>query len=164
MEHTKHIWRAVLIILCLPVGYVLARHFLMPKSFGKAGHYRFDALVEIAAKEPVHGDPDSKKACGKCHKEQVEEKGGGKHAEVSCEVCHGPLSRHVQGETKTAEMPVNRTHALCTTCHLKLEARPKGFPQIDVLEHLTKQQGSVPEKIAANVCKKCHASHSPKAE
>lgn len=155
MEHTKHIWRAVLIILCLPVGYILARHFLLPKSFGQAGHYRYDALADIAAKEPVHGDPDPAKACGKCHEKQVAEKGADKHKSVSCEVCHGPLARHAQGDKKIADMPKNPNYKLCAVCHEKLESRPKEFPQVDLARHV----GTA--AISERACFECHSAHQP---
>ncbi len=51
MENTKHIWRAVILLLILLVAVVLGRQFLIPESFGEMGFYRGKALEEFMAKE-----------------------------------------------------------------------------------------------------------------
>lgn len=154
MEHAKHIIRAVLLLVLAAVAFVLVRHFLYPKSFGVHGHYRFDSVAEYAAQIPAHGAPD---ACADCHDEEAEVKADGKHASVSCEVCHGPLRTHVEEDAKVAAMPVSRSHELCGVCHRRLVARRDGFPQVVFIDHV-KERGA---EMTEAVCLECHDAHSP---
>ena len=49
MEHSKHIIRAVLLLIAIGVAFFVVQHFLVPSSFGDYGHYRSDSIAEIAA-------------------------------------------------------------------------------------------------------------------
>ena len=49
MQHTKHLWRAGLLLLLLPVGYIALRQAMYPSSFGVTGFYRFDITIECPA-------------------------------------------------------------------------------------------------------------------
>ncbi len=83
----------------------------------------------------------------------------GAHAVVRCELCHGPVTLHAnldEGE-KIADMPVRRSRELCELCHRELDARPAGFAQVDVREHLTEMGG----ELTADACFDCHDPHSP---
>ncbi len=158
MEHTKHIWRISLLLLLVLIGAVLGRHFLIPDSFGKAGFYRYDALVELMGKEPVHGAPDS---CADCHDEKALAKAAGLHRSVQCEVCHDVLSSHIRDDDKYADMAINRSYKLCAYCHQKLVARPAAMVQVDIAEHLELAPG---DAIPAEACLECHDSeniHAP---
>ena len=158
MEHTKHIWRVSLLLILLLAGVVLGRHFLIPKSFGQAGFYRYDALVELIEKEPRHGAPD---ACGDCHDDMSALKAEGKHSRVQCEVCHDVLSSHVKDGDKFADMAINRSYKLCANCHQTLVARPASMTQIDLAEHLELEPG---QAIPEEACLECHDSegvHKP---
>ncbi len=55
MEHTKHLWRAGILLLVFVIGGFVARHFLVPDSFGEMGYYRYAALFEFMEQEPRHG-------------------------------------------------------------------------------------------------------------
>lgn len=158
MEHSKHIWRlSILLILLLNVG-ILARHFLMPESFGDAGFYRYDALTELTSLAPHHGAVD---ACTECHEEQADAKAKGNHREVQCEACHNTLSSHVRDGEMYTEMTINRSYRLCANCHEKLLARPETIPQIILAEHLELEAS---QAIAEEACLECHDSqeiHSP---
>ena len=159
MEHTKHIWRAVIVFSVLVTGGLIGRHFLIPSSFGEAGFYRHDSLAEFAAPDPVHGGSIS---CRECHEDIYDEKMEGKHAAVSCEVCHGPVTMHVENEAKIADMPVDRSIAACAICHLKLAARPKDMPQIAIKAHLIETKAiAANEKPPEAACLTCHKSHDP---
>jgi hypothetical protein len=159
MEHTKHIWRFVLLILSVGMVFVMGRHFLIPASFGVAGHYRLDSTLEIMAQEPVHGNT---RACAPCHEEQFDAKAEGKHAVVQCAVCHGPVTIHVTDGVKTAEMPTNPSNQLCGNCHQELEARPETMPQIDLREHLIVMEVMTAEDdIPDGACIMCHDVHNP---
>jgi len=158
MENTKHIWRAVILLLVLLVAVVLGRQALIPESFGEMGYYRADALDEFMAKEMEHGPPGS---CAECHDDVAEAKAAGGHARVQCEVCHAPLSTHVRDGDIVAEMAINRTWHLCANCHQQLTARPAGMTQIDLHEHLEFEPG---ESIPEDACFECHDAegiHSP---
>ena len=154
MEHTKHIIRAVLLLVMIAVAFVLVRHFLYPKSFGEHGHYRFDSVAEYATQTPLHGAPG---ACGDCHDEETEVKANGKHAAVSCEVCHSPFGIHVETDQRVAAMPIDRSVKLCAVCHQRLIARRDNFPQVVLTDHVL-EQGAEP---AEAVCLECHDAHSP---
>ena len=158
MEHTKHLWRAAIILLVLLVGGVVARHFMIPDSFGEKGYYRYDALFDYMAKEPQHGSPD---ACAQCHDEIAAAKATGAHSVVKCEVCHDTLATHVKDDEKIGDMRINRSWELCAYCHQKLIARPATIAQVDLMEHLELSPG---QPIPAEACVACHdkdAIHHP---
>lgn len=158
MDHAKHLWRAALLLLLLGGAAVLGRHFLIPPSFGEHGFYRYDSVFDYLAKEPRHGAPG---ACAQCHDDIAAAKAAGGHAAVACEVCHAALATHVQEGEKIADMAIDRSPALCGYCHQRLQARPAGFPQIDVYEHLDLPRGGL---LPAEACRECHdveGVHSP---
>jgi len=158
MEHSKHIWRAAILLVVVLTGVVVGRHFLVPKSFGEMGFYRGDALYEFMDKTPEHAGAD---ACGECHDDIAAAKAKGKHASVQCEVCHAPLTTHIRDGEKVADMAINRSWHLCGYCHLKLNARPSSIAQIDLREHLELDPDA---PIPDQACLECHdqdAIHSP---
>ncbi len=158
MEHAKHIARAVLLLVLACVAFIMVRHFMVPQSFGKAGPYRFDSVAEHASRDLFHGSPG---ACAECHDEQADLASQGRHGSVPCEVCHAPLGAHVKGGEWVATMPAQRSHNLCARCHERLVARPKAFPQVVLVEHVT-EQGAV---MSEDVCWECHEdAHNPTGE
>ena len=161
MEHTKHIWRVIFILLFLLVGFVTARDFLIPASFGEHGHYRSDSLKEYMAYPVIHGGRNS---CRECHQQQYDTASAGKHAALNCEVCHGPLAGHVKDGKKTAEMPKLASVKLCAYCHQALAARPKIIKQVVFTEHLKEQGLEEGTEVAGRVCLLCHQAHSPLSE
>jgi len=154
MEHSKHIIRAVLLLIVIAVVFVVVRHFLVPRSFGDHGHYRSDSIAEIADRPLAHGGPES---CVECHAEDAEWVLDEEHGSVSCQVCHAPLATHAAGGEKTADMTVHRTTALCAWCHQRLAARPATFPQVVLIEHLTSKGA----ELAEGICLECHDAHDP---
>ncbi len=154
MEHAKHIMRAVLLLVSAAVLFVLVRHVLIPKSFGDYGHYRYDSVAEYASQQALHGAPDG---CIDCHDEEAEARAAGKHATVSCEVCHAPLATHVSDDEKTAPMAVHRSTELCGWCHEKLVARPTTRPQVHMTKHVIENDGDLTE----DACLECHNAHNP---
>ena len=158
MEHSKHIWRMSLLLIVLFAAGILGRHFMVPKSFGEAGFYRYDALVELTDKTARHGPVGS---CGDCHDDKAAAKAEGKHAHVQCEVCHDVLSSHIKDDDKYADMAINRSYQLCAYCHEKLIARPVAVAQINLMEHLELDPS---QAIPEEACLECHDSdaiHSP---
>ena len=162
----KHIVRLVLLVGALgTVAYAL-KIFLTADSFYRYGHYRGDAVAEIASDKPKYKNPQS---CRQCHAERYAEWSQGVHNSadigkvVKCEVCHGAAGRRdVLGMFRHSatgrEHPDNvklvvptDTTELCTRCHEKLVARPVAQRQIVVATHAGTQQ-----------CATCHNPHSPK--
>jgi hypothetical protein len=154
MEHTKHIIRAVLLLVVFAVVFVVVRHFAIPETYGMHGPYRFGSVAEHAASVPAHGGLD---ACAECHDEEAEVKAEGKHAAVSCEVCHGPLGVHIENDEHIGPMPVNRSFHWCAKCHQRLIARPEEFPQVVILDHIVEKDAAVSEAV----CLECHDAHNP---
>lgn len=154
MEHAKHIIRAVLLVVLVAMVFVLVRHVMIPKSFGEFGHYRYDSVADYASQQALHGAPD---ACDDCHDEQAELRIDGKHASVSCEVCHAPLRTHVVDDEKVAPMAVRRSTELCGWCHQELVARPVTMPQVHMTNHVIENGGELTEAA----CLECHDAHDP---
>ena len=141
----KHIFRLVSLILGLVVVAVLARPFLIADSFYRFGHYRANAVPEIAAKAPVL---QTARYCQACHTERHAQWSAGSHKSVTCEICHGPA----QGHTDKNKLPVPKDSVkLCTLCHETMSGRPSTQPQIDLAKHNTGKQ-----------CIVCHNPHTPK--
>jgi uncharacterized CHY-type Zn-finger protein len=128
------------------VVLVLVRAHFVPKSFGEYGHYRGNALAELASKPIVFA---GHQACEDCHSDVLTVKKAGKHVGVNCEACHGPLAKHAEDPASVVpQLP--DTAVLCARCHEENIAKPKTFPQVVSAEH----SGGV-------VCKSCHQPHSP---
>jgi len=144
-------WGHLIQLACVAVALVLVffaiRQELVPPEFGKYGHYRPASLDEIAARTPVFA---GREACASCHDDIATAKGKGPHANVGCEACHGPLSRHAQDFT--SQKPVlPDTAKLCVICHEADSAKPKTFPQVVSHEH-----------AGDTACGVCHNPHQPK--
>jgi hypothetical protein len=135
------------VVLLLGLGIFLAiRAAVVPKGFGKYGHYRPQALALIRSKPISFAGQDM---CLMCHEDQGKARAAGKHAHVACEACHGPLADHANDPA--AHKPVLPDVAnLCRRCHEKDAAKPKGFPQVVTAEH----SGGV-------LCNGCHQPHNP---
>lgn len=158
MEHARHVFRALLVLVVVVVAISLGRGFLIPKSFGLHGPYRFDNVAEQRSiRPPQHGGAQS---CAECHSAQSEKRAAGRHATVSCEVCHGPLALHVTGGKQVAAMPIDPSFALCARCHRKILGRPEAFPQVTLDSHIREQGTDGP--VQGRVCLDCHDPHSPK--
>jgi hypothetical protein len=158
MEHARHVVRVLFVLLVAIVVIVLGRTLLVPKSYGMYGAYRYDNVAEQAkARTPQHGGAA---ACAGCHDDRVKALAQGVHGGVSCEVCHGPVARHVNEGAVIAEMRADRSFTLCSRCHRKVEGRPGAFPQV-VLEQHVREQGAT-SRLEGKVCLECHDPHSPK--
>jgi hypothetical protein len=153
MEHARHVFRAVLVLIVVVAAVSIGRSFLKPRSYGLHGAYRYDNVAEqMAVRAPRHGGVAS---CTPCHAERAKQRAAGAHQLVSCEICHAPLSRHVVDGKKTAAMPVDPSFMLCARCHRKVSGRPEKFPQVVLEQH-------VEGKVEGRVCLDCHDPHSPK--
>jgi len=147
-QDSEHLLRVVLAFALGTLVFVLARTFLVPQSFGEYGHYRANAMTEIAAKPVVFAGHQT---CETCHVDVQELKTKGKHAPVNCEACHGAQAKHAD-DPGAIQPPKLDTATLCVRCHEVNGARPQNFPQIVAKEH----------DSAGLPCETCHQPHSPR--
>lgn len=154
MEHARHVFRVLLVLFAVVVVVIVGRTFLVPKSYGLYGPYRFDNVAEQASiRAPLHGGAAS---CAGCHAQRFQALTQGAHRTLNCEVCHAPLGRHVRDGKAVEKMKIERSLTLCARCHRKIEGRPEKFPQIALDQH---QDG---EATKGQACLGCHDPHSPK--
>jgi hypothetical protein len=141
-----HLFRFAGLFVLAFLIFLVIRGYVVPRSFGQYGHYRGNAIGEMAAKSIKFAGHE---ACESCHSDIADTKKAGKHAHVNCEACHGPLAKHA--DDPTALTPVKPdTAVLCARCHTATAAKPKGFPQVDPAEHSN-----------GVACETCHQPHSP---
>jgi hypothetical protein len=136
--------RIILLTIGIVCAYFTARYILTPQSFGQYGHYRGDALQEVAAREPYWA---GKKSCAECHEDHLNKLTKGEHKNLSCETCHGPARAHVQNPDVQL---VKLTFSHCVRCHEADPAKPKWMHQITPKLHYTGQR-----------CTECHVPHQP---
>ncbi len=151
MEHARHVFRVVFVLVVVIAGFSVMRVLALPPTYGMYGPYRYANVAEQASRNPVHGGADS---CEPCHKVQFDARRNNPHKTVSCEVCHGPLAVHAAEGKKIAAAPVDPSWTLCARCHNKVVGRPVDFPQKDVQRHVT------PNKLEGRVCLECHDPHT----
>jgi len=127
--------------------FLIARHFLIPESFGKYGHYRANSMDEIAAL-PAHYA--GKSVCIDCHDTEAGLLASDKHATLSCEVCHGPGAAHADDPEKNILIKPG-TRESCGKCHDMNPARKtEVINQVDIKTH----------NIERENCIDCHNPHA----
>ena len=141
-----HLLRLASVFAIGLILFLVARGFLVPHSFGQYGHYRGDALADIASRNPHFAGHQT---CETCHADVLEKKKDGRHARVNCEACHGPLANHADDPGTVQPVKLD-TAVLCVRCHEANAAKPKTFPQVASAEH-----------SAGLPCDTCHQPHSP---
>jgi len=141
-----HLVRPALVLLAGLGVFLLLRGAVIPKDFGKYGHFRPGALDLVRSHPIAYAGQDT---CAACHDDQVNARKAGKHARVACEACHGPQAKHA--DDPTANVPkLPDVATLCKSCHEQDAAKPKWFPQVVTAEH-----------SAGMSCKDCHKPHNP---
>jgi ABC-type nickel/cobalt efflux system permease component RcnA len=148
-KDTGHLVRLAAVMLIALVGFLVLRAAVIPKSFGEYGHFRGNALQEIASRPIAYA---GRGACESCHVEVVDQKRLGRHAKIACETCHGPQAKHAD-DPSTGKPPKPNVAVLCARCHEANSAKPTWMPQVATAEH----SGGV-------VCDTCHQPHHPKIE
>jgi hypothetical protein len=147
-RNTGHLIRPAVVLLAGLGLFLAVRTALIPKAFGRYGHYSPAALDAIRQRPLVYAGQE---ACVLCHLGEGQERATGKHAHVACEACHGPLAGHAHADDPSAREPALPDVAnLCRRCHEKDAAKPAGFPQVATAEH----SGGV-------ACNSCHKPHNP---
>jgi len=145
----EHLIRLAAVMLLALLLFVVLRAAVVPKSFGQYGHYRGNAISEIAARTPSFAGHE---VCGGCHTDVVDQKKLGRHANVPCEACHGPQAKHAD-DPASVKPQLPDTAVICARCHEANSAKPKGFPQVVTADH-----------SAGLACNTCHKPHRPKIE
>lgn len=145
-RESEHLYRLALAFVAGLTLFLIARSFLVPRSFGQYGHFRGDALSEIRLQPVKFGGHQS---CETCHPDVAELKSKGKHVAVNCESCHGALAAHAD-DPGTIVPPKLDTAVLCSTCHEANSAKPKWFKQVVSADH-----------SAGLPCATCHQPHTP---
>ena len=143
-----HLVRPALVLLAGLGIFMVVRATVVPKGFGKYGHYR-PAALDLIRNHPL--SYAGQEQCVLCHDAEAATRAAGKHAHVSCEACHGPQAQHAGADDPAAHKPpLPDVATLCARCHEKDAAKPKWFPQVATAEH----SGGAP-------CDACHQPHNP---
>jgi uncharacterized CHY-type Zn-finger protein len=148
-EDSGHLFRLTAVFVAGIVIFIVLRSLMVPHSFGRYGHYRGDAIGEIAAKPVVYAGHET---CESCHADVLDVKGKGKHTHVACESCHGALAAHADDPGSVQPQKLD-TAVLCARCHEANNAKPKWFPQVVSADHST-----------GLACNTCHQPHNPALE
>lgn len=153
MRHGRHLLRVAVLYLLVVVGFLVARHFLVPPSFGKLGHYRAAAIDDLRLVPVRYAGLAGQGACAKCHPSQANLKAGDGHRGIICESCHGPLAAHAADpKAAKAQRPAEAAmRGFCGRCHASNASRPPAFPQQNLDEH-----------NPGLACTQCHDAHRPK--
>jgi DnaJ-class molecular chaperone len=126
--------------------FLIARHLLLPDSFGKTGHFRLNSIVENQSRPLNYAD---KKACSECHGDKSTALQSDVHSTLTCEVCHGPASDHIANPGKVKlDLPDQRE--FCGLCHAYNPSRGKVIQQVDITVHNINHK-----------CVECHNPHAP---
>jgi hypothetical protein len=143
-----HLIRPAIVLVAALGIFMIVRAAVVPKDFGKYGHFRPGALDAIRAKPISYAGQDT---CVLCHDTQATARAAGRHAHVSCEACHGPQNAHATADDPSAAKPKLPDVAnLCRRCHEKDAAKPPAFPQVVTAEH-----------SGGALCTTCHQPHNP---
>lgn len=142
----EHLVRMAGIFAAGIVLFLLLQFLLVPKTFGRYGHYRASAIGDAAAHPLKYA---GRAACSSCHAPVLEVHQGGKHARVGCEACHGALVEHAR-KPASVKPPALDSKKLCPACHAVSISRPAWFKQVNVQEH-----------SSGEACDTCHQPHAP---
>ena len=185
----KHIVRLLILITVVAIVAFSAKKFLVPDSFYQYGHYRGNAVAEIASKVPkLRGSA----SCQSCHKVAYAEWIGGIHRKatkddvvqgvvikngVNCEVCHtGPAGNHPSKEA----MPLSIEDRVTTITHKHI-VHPADIPGRNLMlspsdmrnlclnchdkleaRPTMQRQIAVENHGGTEFCTSCHNPHSPR--
>lgn len=140
--------KRLLLLFAIFIGlFLLVRHFLVPESFGKFGHYRGLSLDENAAMELHYA---GKESCAECHREIADKLSSDLHDVLSCETCHGPGRAHADSPD-SVKVFLPKEREFCGLCHdLMPGRRTDAVHQVVLSEHNT-----------GKYCIECHNPHAP---
>lgn len=186
----KHIVRLLILIGVIVIVVFSAKRFFTVDSFYQYGHYRGNAVTEIASKLPkLQGSA----SCEQCHKAIYTEWTAGIHRKATrkdaiqgvvykygpgCEVCHtGPAGNHPSKQA----MPLSIEDQITSITHSEHKIHPANVPGRKLLLSPQDMKGvclNCHEKMEARpkeqkqidvashsgdeFCTKCHNPHSPR--
>ena len=167
-QHIKRLISAFAVVIIL---FLVLQHILTPGSFGKLGHYRADAIQENEMKEMHYA---GSAMCTKCHEEMQTDKAVGFHAQLQCEVCHGPGLKHAlyadkfKGKDLPDSLLLHKPDQRkdCALCHQLNAARIKivfdTINQSMIHQVNTMKHNLVDKKTREELrCIECHNPHQP---
>ena len=150
----NHVWRPLLIALCLVVLALLARYFLVHSDFGihEQGYmYGWHRMSNEKEWQAVAVKYKTATVCIGCHRDKYEDIKNSPHGIISCENCHGANYDHPKNP---ASLEINRSRGLCLRCHARL-------PYNGTLRGTMK--GINPETHYPQAeCMLCHYPHDPR--
>jgi hypothetical protein len=135
---SAHLIRPALVLLAALGIFMAVRAAVIPKGFGKYGHYRPGALETVRATPISYAGQDT---CLLCHEDQGKARAAGGH---------GPQAKHAN-DPSAAKPALPDVANLCRRCHEKDSAKPEKFPQVVTAEH-----------SGGAVCNTCHQPHNPR--
>lgn len=146
-KDVQHLFSLIVLLLVAISLFVALRAAVVPAGFGKYGHYRAGAIEDNRKHSISFAGQDQ---CVACHDTQAALRKSGRHANVSCEACHGAQAAHIEdvGNVKPARPDVM---PLCLSCHEQDAAKNAKLPQVVRSEHM-----------GGAVCNDCHKPHQPK--
>ena len=167
----QHIKRLILVFGVFIVLFLILEQVLKPDSFGKLGHYRAAAIHENSMKSLHYAGAAN---CSNCHDTIRLQKAEGLHAQLKCEVCHGPGLKHAlyADRFKDKQLPDSiiltkpNERKDCALCHQINAARVKILfdtinntlvKQVNVMEHNLISKKTNKERK----CIGCHNPHQP---
>lgn len=146
LRDSAHLIRPALVLLAGLGVFLAIRAAVVPKSFGRYGHYRAAALDLVRSRPISYAGQDT---CVMCHDDEAKARASGRHAHVACEACHGPQAQHAN-DPGALKPQLPDVANLCRRCHEKDAAKPASFPQVATAEH-----------SGGALCNTCHQPHNP---
>lgn len=167
----QQIKRLIIAFAIVIVLFLIMQQVLRPGSFGKFGHYRALAIEENKVRTIFYA---GSRKCLKCHDDVHFDKSVGYHAQLKCEMCHGPGLKHAlyADKFKNGELPDSLKLSIpgdrkdCAICHQKNAARIKIvfdtidntiIHQVNTLKHNLMSRDNKEELK----CIECHNPHQP---
>ena len=143
-----HLVRLAALFGAAALGFLIARPFFVPDTFGDIGHYRAAAVVE-AREQPFHFADGT--TCETCHSDVValRQEKKSRHINIRCQSCHGALGEHVAGGGEPKPTLPDAV-PLCARCHESTAGRPSFVPMVKTGEHSGGER-----------CTTCHSPHAP---
>ena len=154
----SHLLRLGFVLAVAFIGFLVARTMARPPSWNDVAWYRSDSLVEMKKLPMTYGGNES---CQTCHKSEYMVLSGPGHWKLSCESCHGPLTKHILNNEKIgAAIVVNESASQCLNCHEEQISKPIDFPQYRY-QHGERKVRRQKSQRGGKFCLDCHNPHSP---
>ena len=147
-KDVEHLIRLAALFVAGLLLFVVARAALVPKDFGKYGHYRAGAVDDAAARPLTYA---GRARCAECHDDVVISQAAAGHKNLGCETCHGALLKHADDP----EVAVAKADGqmLCLRCHAANTGKPAHQPTVVAKDHSDE-----------DTCVSCHKPHDPRTD